>query len=273
VGSANVCLELPEFKLSRTLTLAAVGLCYSGPINHFWFAALEKCVQLRHLMASATLKLVIDQVMFVPVAISGYMIVRGAFEQKPHLEIYSQLQEKVPIATAHAWQFWPFANFLSFSVVPVIYRVLFGNVCALFWNAKLSLITSQPGIEDQTGLEAPATPRNRHGSFDEVLPTCGFDETWALGSASGHQDIYGATAFDETMPSHGFDEAWALESAQSPKALYKTGYNHEMLPTSGFDETWALGAASNLVAYRTCFDEMLPTHGFDETSCLTEQAE
>lgn len=148
-----------DLELSRTLTLAAVGLLYSGPINHMWFATLEKLVRLRHQAGSVVLKLLLDQAMFVPAAISGYLTVRGVFEHKSGVEILAQLDEKVATATKAAWQFWPLVNLVSFSVVPVMYRVLFGNVCAVFWNAKLSSISSQgSGTAARSAEQTPTIP-------------------------------------------------------------------------------------------------------------------
>jgi protein Mpv17 len=142
-SGASIFGELSDFKLSRTLTLAAVGLLYSGPVNHLWFSALEKLVRIPQQGTSVVLKLLVDQVMFAPVAIAGYMTVRGIFEGKSKVEIRNQLQEKVAVATKAAWQFWPVVNLISLSLVPVMYRVLMGNVCGIFWNAKLSFISSQ----------------------------------------------------------------------------------------------------------------------------------
>jgi protein Mpv17 len=132
---------------SRSMTLAAVGLCYSGPIGHAWFATLERLVRIRHQVGSVAVKLCCDQSM-VPVIISGYFVTRGTFEGKSMTEIYSQLQSRLATATLAAWQFWPAVNLISFSVVPVMYRVLFGNISALFWNAKLSSISSQKSNDD-----------------------------------------------------------------------------------------------------------------------------
>lgn len=150
--------SLPHLEWSRTLTLAAVGLVYSGPINHLWFATLEKLVRTQHQVRSVALKLVADQLFFVPVAISGYLTVRGVLEWKSEPQIRRQLQEKVALATKAAWQFWPFVNFVAFSMVPVMYRVLFGNLCAVWWNAKLSFISSQSVA---TTLEKVALPTKR----------------------------------------------------------------------------------------------------------------
>jgi len=257
-------------KWSRTLTLAAVGLVYSGPVNHIWFAALEKLVRTRNQVRAVMTKLLVDQVMFVPTVISGYMMVRGLFESKTPLQIHSQLQEKVPVATKAAWQFWPFVNIVSFSVVPVMYRVLFGNLCAVFWNARLSFLTF--GTQ---GLSATEEVMSQYVEklldiegfgFDEALPSLDFDEAVALCLASNSQAIFG-TGFDEALPTSGFDEAWALDSASS-EAVYGTGFD-EALPTSGFDEAWALSSPSNSdTIYGTGFDETLPTSGFDEAWAL-----
>jgi hypothetical protein len=143
-------IDVSDLKWSRTLTLSAVGLLYSGPVNHFWFAALEKLVRTQHKTRSVMIKLALDQIMFVPAVISGYLTVRGVLERKSELQIRAQLQEKVAVATKAAWQFWPLVQLATFSVVPVMYRVLFGNFCAIVWNARLSSISSQAShVPDQ----------------------------------------------------------------------------------------------------------------------------
>jgi len=270
--AAGLPFDLPQLNLARTLTLAAVGFVYSGPVNHFWFAALEKCVRLRHNIGSVVVKLLCDQIMFVPVAISGYMVVRGVFEQKSQLQICTQLEEKLPIAAREAWHFWPLVNLVSFSLVPVIYRVLFGNVCALFWNAKLSLISMQGEVDIEVPASSRLGERTRGYSFDEGLPTSGFDEAWALGEGSSFHDIY-KTGEKEAFPTSGFDEAWSLEASRSAHTteesdcIFRTDFD-EVLPTCGFDETWAV---SSHAVYKTEFDQVLPTVGFDETCALIER--
>merc|ERR1719353_1224443 len=130
------------------------------------------------------------------------MTVRGLFERKSEQQILTQLKEKVPVAATAAWQFWPFANMIAFGLVPVMYRVLYGNVCAIFWNAKLSHISTQTSV----GATVPSVRKELEASssicssrFDEILPTCGFDEAWVLGSAAGSPDMH-RTGFDEVLP-------------------------------------------------------------------------
>ena len=150
--AVNVGYQIPEgsaakaqiaLDLKRTSILATVGLLYSGPINHAWYAVLEKLVRVRGAAAAAVTKTTIDQLVFTPFAIGGYFCVRGLLEGNSiDPEIITKLKRKLVDATLAAYQFWPFAQLVAFSLVPVDLRVLFGSVCAVFWNARLSMINS-----------------------------------------------------------------------------------------------------------------------------------
>lgn len=143
VDSLSSVAERVQVNWGRTATLAAVGLCYSGPVNHAWFATLERLVRIRHQASQVGIKLLLDQVVFVPSVISGYMTVRGVFEGKSLSDIYTQLQLRLKECTLAAYQFWPFVNAVNLSVVPVMYRVLFLNFAGLFWNARLSAMSTR----------------------------------------------------------------------------------------------------------------------------------
>mmetsp|Transcript_31622 Transcript_31622/g.59091 ORF Transcript_31622/g.59091 Transcript_31622/m.59091 type:complete len:264 (+) Transcript_31622:83-874(+) len=147
-----------QLNWSRTSTLAAVGLFYSGPVNHLWFASLEQLVRVRHRVGQVGIKLFLDQVVFVPSVISGYMTVRGLFEGRSLVDISTQLQLRLKECTLAAYQYWPFVNALSFSVVPVMYRVLFGNVAALFWNARLSAMSTKSSGDAGAASDAKDKP-------------------------------------------------------------------------------------------------------------------
>jgi hypothetical protein len=92
-------------------------------------------------MAVAT-KCVLEQAVFAPFAIGGYISVRGAFEGKSPTQIAEKLQLRWADAWLSALQFWPVANAVSFAFVPVMYRALYGSLCAVFWNARLSALSA-----------------------------------------------------------------------------------------------------------------------------------
>lgn len=203
LSAAGMSMDIPSLQWSRTTTLAAVGLLYSGPVNHMWFAVLEKLVKTQHHARTVMLKLFLDQIFFAPVVISGYLTVRGILERKTEHEISAQLQEKVTVATRAAWQFWPFVNLIAFSVVPVMYRVLFGNFCAIFWNAKLSLISSQ------TSHATEAKSTSAGNSMSDVSHTVAI-ESQKIGLALG--SLMSAVMFE------------LYEQATEELPLYELGY-------------------------------------------------
>ena len=89
-------------------------------------------------------KTTIDQLVFTPFAIGGYFCVRGLLEDETRLKarLSPQLKRKRGRRNAGCLPILAFAQLVAFSLVPVDLRVLFGSVCAVFWNARLSMINS-----------------------------------------------------------------------------------------------------------------------------------
>jgi protein Mpv17 len=129
----------------RSLHLAITGFLYSGPISHTWYNLLERLVVAgpRHPWLGLLQRLLYDAFLFSPVAVGGYFIVRSTLEGRDWEGIATKLQTKWWPATYASWSFWPLANVVNFSLVPVPFRVLFNNSLSLFWNAYLSRLNSQ----------------------------------------------------------------------------------------------------------------------------------
>jgi hypothetical protein len=54
-----------------------------------------------------------------------------------------KLRLKWMAALQASWTFWPAANVVNFSVVPVPLRVLYNNVLSVGWNAFLSRLNAE----------------------------------------------------------------------------------------------------------------------------------
>jgi protein Mpv17 len=124
----------------RTSHLAITGFTYSGPISHAWYSVLEKLVTVRHLYLNVAFKLLFDAFLFSPIAVAGYFVWRSVLEGKDLEGIRTKLQLKWRNATLASWQFWPAANVISFSLVPVQFRVLYNNILSAVWNGYLSRV-------------------------------------------------------------------------------------------------------------------------------------
>ena len=92
-----------------------------------------------------------DAFIFSPVAVAGYFILRTILEGGGSNDIVAKLRDSYLNALLASFQFWPCANIINFSLVPVEYRVLYNNMLSLFWNGYLSHINSisTKHIEDE----------------------------------------------------------------------------------------------------------------------------
>eukprot|EP00529_Nitzschia_sp_RCC80_P027708 CAMPEP_0113474498 /NCGR_PEP_ID=MMETSP0014_2-20120614/18619_1 /TAXON_ID=2857 /ORGANISM="Nitzschia sp." /LENGTH=253 /DNA_ID=CAMNT_0000367355 /DNA_START=91 /DNA_END=852 /DNA_ORIENTATION=- /assembly_acc=CAM_ASM_000159 len=124
----------------RSSHVAITGLTLSGPISHAWYNVLERMVTTRHRYFGVALRMVLDAVLFSPVAVAGYFTWRSALEGKGWNCIREKLEAKWSKALMASWSYWPVANVISFSFVPVQFRVLYNNVLSLFFNGYLSHI-------------------------------------------------------------------------------------------------------------------------------------
>jgi Mpv17 / PMP22 family len=129
----------------RSMHLAITGFLYSGPISHTWYNVLERIVVSwpRHPYLGLIQRLFYDAFLFSPIAVGGYFIVRSTLEGRDLEGIVTKLQTKWWAATSASWSFWPLANVVNFSFVPIQFRVLYNNSLSLFWNAYLSRLNSQ----------------------------------------------------------------------------------------------------------------------------------
>ncbi|CAB9515336.1 Protein Mpv17 [Seminavis robusta] len=122
----------------RTLHVGVTGLIFSGPITHAWYGILERLVErlpLKSSVSTLATKLLLDAILFSPIAVAGYFIWRSVLEGS---HVGQKLQRKWFSSLQASWSFWPLANTLNFAFVPLPYRVLYNNALSLLWNAYLS---------------------------------------------------------------------------------------------------------------------------------------
>jgi len=140
------------FSWQRTFHVAITGLTLSGPISHVWYNSLERCVVHwglhRRVALALGVKLVLDALLFTPVAVAGYFVWRQALlwpskQQQQQQESMALLPFSTWVQAVQAsWSFWPMANVVNFTLVPTPFRVLFNNSFSLVWNSYLSHLHS-----------------------------------------------------------------------------------------------------------------------------------
>ena len=69
--------------------------------------------------------------------IAGIALLRG----QPWSKVYTNIQEQFWPMTFAGQKLWPAVSILSFVVIPLEHRMLFGSVAGLFWGIYLSLVS------------------------------------------------------------------------------------------------------------------------------------
>ena len=141
----------PQLDWHRTRQVAITGFTWSGPISHTWYAILEHLVTIKDKLIGLMSRMLMDSFLFSPVAVAGYFIWRTILEGGRSKDIVAKLRDSYVNALLASFRFWPCANIINFSLVPVEYRVLYNNMLSLFWNGYLSHMNSMAKnhIEDE----------------------------------------------------------------------------------------------------------------------------
>lgn len=146
----NIMQQVTEEKKDqdwrRTADVATTGFIYSGPISHTWYAILEFVVTVEDKLLGLVLRMLLDAFIFSPVAVTGYFTMRTILEGGGPSNISAKLQSSFLWALFASWKFWPCANIINFTCVPLEYRVLYNNMLSLFWNGYLSFVNNRSSV-------------------------------------------------------------------------------------------------------------------------------
>jgi len=128
--------NVTEWSPRRTLKFFFYGLFLSS-LLHYWYQVLDVIAKNKSGKMGILLRVLVDQLIMAPCSntffFSWMAIADGKITSIPSILQTSLL----PQLKLH-WRFWAIAQILNFMYVPPMFRVLFGNLIGLFWNAFLS---------------------------------------------------------------------------------------------------------------------------------------
>lgn len=128
---------------NRFVQASITGLVWSGPVTHFWYETLDKILQILPIQGTLIQKIFLDAIIFSPVTISGYFVVRSLLEGKGLDGGLTKVKNLFVPTLFGAWKFWPAANIINFGLIAKEYRVLFVNVLGVFWAGYLTYVNSK----------------------------------------------------------------------------------------------------------------------------------
>uniref|UniRef100_K7GB37 Peroxisomal membrane protein 2 n=1 Tax=Pelodiscus sinensis TaxID=13735 RepID=K7GB37_PELSI len=125
--------------LSGPLRFAIYGFLFTGPLSHYFYLYLEQLIPPD--AAFAVIKrLLVDRLLVAPPFLVLFFFVMNLLEGKDLSAFTEKMRSSYWAALKMNWKVWTPVQFVNVNYVPLQFRVLFGNLVALFWFAYLASI-------------------------------------------------------------------------------------------------------------------------------------
>lgn len=129
-----------KLDVMRTSRMASWGFIVA-PVGHGWYWLLDELVKIGGVRGLG-LKLLLDQGVFTPPLTVVYFmyqhILRGDSFQESFAAVRRQLMPTLKVN----WCYWSAAHVITFTLIPLEYRVLFVSFKNFLWAGFLSYITN-----------------------------------------------------------------------------------------------------------------------------------
>lgn len=162
--------EIAVLDLQRAFRNAASGFFLHGPILHYWIMFLEGPVS-RHFCDALhlsivpnspaeysliVLKIALDQTLFALGFNTLYTVALGALAARQVDDIVTNVKQTIVPSMVSSWRFWPIVHLLSYSpIVPIEYKLLYIDVCEIFWVAILSFVANDQKLTQHVEDQGP----------------------------------------------------------------------------------------------------------------------
>ena len=143
-GRDLASMQAPAIIDPKRLAIFGVyGLAITGPMFHWWYAFLDKTVRGWNLTGNTNLaaKILLDRLCMTPPFLLITLVYLNYFQSFNVSQVSKTVKNIYAGALYLNWRVWTVAQAVNFKYVPLEYRVLFGNMVALWWNIVLSLRT------------------------------------------------------------------------------------------------------------------------------------
>eukprot|EP01135_Chromosphaera_perkinsii_P002988 Nk52_evm10s232 gene=Nk52_evmTU10s232 len=122
-----------------TAAFGIFGLCITGPVFHEWYGLLQNWVK-GSSKYSTLEKLALDRLLFAPIYTVIFFVAITILKGGSIQSVKESLKKSYWKTLKSNWKVWTPVQYINFTFVPPLYRVIFGNCFALVWNTYLALI-------------------------------------------------------------------------------------------------------------------------------------
>mmetsp|Transcript_10446 Transcript_10446/g.31966 ORF Transcript_10446/g.31966 Transcript_10446/m.31966 type:complete len:275 (+) Transcript_10446:280-1104(+) len=121
----------------RATRMFGFGFLFYGPLQHFWYALLDRRFHRRSYFPHFASKVALNQVVLGPIVVMSVFTWNLVLQRKAH-----QLGEKVKkdylASVVNGWKFWIPAASANFWLIPLQKQVFFMSACSIVWTGYLS---------------------------------------------------------------------------------------------------------------------------------------
>jgi len=128
------------------------GALFHAPLVFNWLRLAGRLFP-KDTVSHLAAKVLMDQTMFAPVALSAFYIGLATLEGKDNEEIYKEWKTKFPNTWAISVFVWPFLQTINFKFVPVPLRAIYVGFFSFFWTTFLAFIKYSDKTIDFTGQD------------------------------------------------------------------------------------------------------------------------
>ncbi|KAJ2758891.1 hypothetical protein IWQ56_005882 [Coemansia nantahalensis] len=156
----------------RTLRLVAWGAA-CAPVFFRWYAVLGRAFPLppaslqrrsaTYLKAVAK-RVAADQIVYAPAGIAAFFVAMALMEGRSLDVAAARLRERFAPTLAANYAVWPAVQAVNLGLVPPIYRVPFGSVVGIFWNAFMSWANARAAAATAAAKPGVRAPGPRWGT-------------------------------------------------------------------------------------------------------------
>lgn len=139
--------DAKKYEPDRAARMLGFGLLFYGPLQHFWYALLDKQFNRKTYLPHFASKVVLNQIVLGPIVVMSVFAWNLALQNK-----LDQLNDKVKRdyvpSIINGWKFWVPAASVNFWLVPLKRQVVFMSACSIVWTGYLSYASNlnQPKI-------------------------------------------------------------------------------------------------------------------------------
>ncbi|CAL8073337.1 unnamed protein product [Orchesella dallaii] len=132
-----------KFDVGRNIRFGLLGLCIIGPTLRTWYGILDRRINIQaSKLRTAVVKMAVDQGIFAPIFIGNFLGINSLTQGNSLSQMKNDVSKNFKDVVISNYKLWPAVQLISFSVVPLQYRVLFVQSVAVFWNTYLSWKTN-----------------------------------------------------------------------------------------------------------------------------------